>query len=261
MVTSVRSLWEHRQVLRMLVQRDLQKQYTKYRLGYLWTIIEPLGMSLVLWFVFTALLGPRKLGLQPYLLFLTIAILPWWWFTKGISSSTRIFQRNVNQLRISMLPTELWVLRVLIVTMMEFILSLPIIGIAMLVTRTYPGPLILLYPVAIVLQFLLMYGISLMVSAWVVVVPDLARIVRIVMRAMFYLTPVLYSISNIPERIRPFAALNPVVAPIGLYRIGFWPEEHESGMHYAISFSICAIIIVAGILVFRRLEPRILKEV
>jgi ABC-2 type transport system permease protein len=114
--------------------------------------------------------------------------------------------------------------------------------------------------VGLVVQFLLMYGLALMISAWAVVIPDLARIVRIAMRAMFYLTPVLYSISNIPERIRPFAALNPVVAPIGLYRIGFWPEEHESASHYAISFALCALILVLGIVVFRRLEPRILKE-
>jgi ABC-2 type transport system permease protein len=250
----------HRQVLRMLVQRDLQKQYTKFRLGYLWTIIEPLGMSMVLWFVFTMLLGPRKLGLQPYLLFLSIAILPWWWFTKGISQSAQVFQKNKNQLRISTLPTELWVLRVLIVTMMEFILSLPVIGLAMLITRTYPGPLIILYPVGVVVQFLLMYGLALTISSCAVVVPDLARIVRIAMRAMFYLTPVLYAMSNIPERIRPFAALNPVVAPIGLYRIGFWPQEHESALHYAISFGLCGGILILGVFVFRRLEPRILKE-
>jgi len=144
--------------------------------------------------------------------------------------------------------------------MMEFILSLPVIGLAMLITRTLPGPLIVLYPLGVVVQFMLMYGLALTISSWSVVVPDLARIVRIAMRAMFYLTPVLYAMSNIPERIRPFAALNPVVAPIGLYRIGFWPQEHESATHYAISFALCAIIVVVGIVVFRKLEPRILKE-
>ena len=83
----------------MLVLRDLQKQYTKFRLGYLWTLLEPLGMSLVLWFVFSVLLGARALGQQPYVLFLSLAILPWWWFTKGISASTRVFRRAGGQLR------------------------------------------------------------------------------------------------------------------------------------------------------------------
>jgi ABC-2 type transport system permease protein len=211
--------------------------------------------------VFSMLLGPRKLGLQPYLLFLSIAILPWWWFTKGIASMARVFQKNRGQLRVSLLPTEMWVLRVLIVTMMEFILSLPVILVAMIVTRTWPGPLVLiLFPLGIALQFFLMYGLGLLVASWAVVIPDLARIVRIVMRALFYLTPVLYSISNIPEGIRPLAALNPLVAPLGLYRVAWWPEEHESLMHFGVSLGLCLIIFVVGYVAFRRLEPRILKE-
>lgn len=254
------TLWQHRSVLRMLVLRDLQRQYTKFRLGYLWTIIEPLGMSIVLWFVFSMLLGPRKLGLQPYLLFLSVAILPWWWFTKGIASMARVFERNKGQLRISLLPTELWVLRVLLVTMMEFILSLPVIIVGVAITRDLPGPLIVLFPFGIVLQFVLMYGLGLLIACYAVVIPDLARIVRIVMRALFYLTPVLYSITNIPEHIRPYATLNPLVAPLGLYRVGWWPDEHESYLHYGISVVLCLIIFVVGWVAFRRLEPRILKE-
>lgn len=243
----------------MLVLRDLQKQYTKFRLGYLWTLLEPLGMSIVLWLVFSVLLS-RHLGEQPYALFITVAILPWWWFTKGISQATRAFKKNTSSLAISLLPTELWVLRVVLVSMAEFLLSLPIILLAMAFTRYLPGPLIVFFPVAILLQFLLMYGIGLLVASGVAVIPDLARIVRIVMRALFYLSPVLYSVSKIPEHIQGFASLNPMVGILGLYRIGFWPEEIESAMNYVISFAVAVLFILVGLLVFRRLEPRILKE-
>jgi ABC-2 type transport system permease protein len=244
----------------MLVLRDLQKQYTKFRLGYLWTLLEPLGMSLVLWFVFSVLLGARALGQQPYVLFLSLAILPWWWFTKGISASTKVFRRAGGQLRVSLLPTELWVVRVMLVAMVEFIFSLPVIVLAMIATQYWPGPLIVLYPVGILLQFLLMYGIALLVSAGAVVIPDLARIVRIVLRAMFYLSPIIYSISNIPDKLQPLAAFNPVVGVFGLYRIGFWSDEHVAMGAFAVSISISLLILVVGIVVFRRLEARILKE-
>jgi len=244
----------------MLVMRDLQKQYTKFRLGYLWTLLEPLGMSIVLWFVFSILLGARHLGLQPYLLFLSLAILPWWWFIKGVAASTRVYRRTGGQLRISLLPTELWVVRVLLVSMIEFIFSLPVVLIAMVLTRTWPGPLIVLFPFAIALQFILMYGLSLMISAASVIIPDLARIVRIALRALFYLSPVLYSISNIPDRLHRIAAVNPLVGIFGLYRVGFWPQEAESATGFVLSVSISFVILVVGILVFRRLEPRILKE-
>lgn len=242
----------------MLVLRDLQKQYTKFRLGYLWTLLEPLGMSVVLWFVFSVLLGARALGLQPYLLFLTLAILPWWWFTKGISASTRVFRRAGGQLRVSLLPTQIWVVRVILSTMVEFLFSLPVVILAMVLTRFWPGPYILLFPVGVVLQFLLMYGLALLIAAGSVVIPDLARIVRIVLRALFYLSPVIYSISNIPESVQGIAALNPLVGIFGLYRIGFWPDEISGGL--ALSLGVSVVIFVIGVVVFRRLEPRILKE-
>lgn len=244
----------------MLVLRDLQKQYTKFRLGYLWTIIEPLGMAIVLWFVFTMLLGPRKLGLQPYLLFLSVAILPWWWFTKGIAQMAGVFRKNRAMLRVSLLPTQLWVVRVLVVTMMEFIFSLPVIIVAVIITRDVPGPLIVLFPLGIVLQFLIMYGLGVLIASLAVMIPDLARIVRICMRALFYLTPVLYSIINIPDGLRPYASLNPLVAPLGLYRVGWWPDEHESWTGFVVSLAVGLVIMVIGLIVFRRLEPRILKE-
>lgn len=244
----------------MLVRRDLQKQYTKFRLGYLWTLLEPLGMSLVLWFVFSVLLGARALGQQPYVLFLTLAILPWWWFTKGLASATRVFRRAGGQLRVSLLPTELWVARVILVTMAEFLFSLPVVILAMVGTQYWPGPLIVLYPVGIVLQALLMYGLALLISAGSVVIPDLARIVRIVLRAMFYLSPIIYSISNIPERVQPLSAINPLVGVFGLYRVGFWPDEHTDPWAFGLSISLSLVILVVGVVVFRRLEPRILKE-
>lgn len=258
----VREIWRHRQVLRMLVLRDLQRKYTRFRLGYLWTLLEPLGMSIVLWFVFSVLLGPRGLGLHPYLLFLSVAILPWWWFAQGIGAMTKTFRRplTASAVRLSVLPTQIWVLRVVLTSMIEFLFSLPVIVLAVIVTRELPGPLIVLFPVAIVVQFLLMYGLGLLIAAGSSIFPDIARLVRIVLRAMFYLSPVLYSISNIPASVQPFAAINPLVGVLGLYRIGWWPEEMRSAVDYGISLGICLFLFILGVIVFRRTEGRILKE-
>jgi ABC-2 type transport system permease protein len=85
--------------------------------------------------------------------------------------------------------------------------------------------------------------------------------VRIVLRALFYLSPILYSVSNIPASAQFIASFNPLVGVLGLYRIGWWPEEAISAVGYGISLGLCLIIFVAGVLTFRRLENRILKEV
>lgn len=247
-------------MLRMLVLRDLQRQYTKFRLGYLWSLLEPLGMSLVLWLVFSVLLGERALGLQPYLLFLSVAILPWWWFLKSVNSSTKIFRRTRGELAFTSLPPQIWVLRTVLSSMIEFIFSLPVILLAVIVTRDLPGPWIILFPVAVILQFILLYGVGLLVSSLSIVIPDIARIVKIILRAMFYLSPILYSISNIPEKLHIVAAFNPLVGILGLYRIGWWPEEHVSPWALVISLSVAAAFLIAGIVTFRSLKPRILKE-
>lgn len=256
----VGSIWENRQALRMLVSRDLQRVYRGFRLGYLWSILEPLGMTIVLWFVFSVLLGGRRMGEHPYFLFLSVAVLPWWWFTKGITQSTKVFRGNTAPLTISLLPTQAAVLRVLLVSLADFILSLPIVLVAMLVTWTFPGPWIVLFPVAIVLQLVLMYGLSLFVSSVSALVPDFARIVRIIMRALFYLTPVLYAIANIPKGAQELAIFNPLVGILGMYRVGFWPKETETPLQFVIGIAVIIVILIIGLLTFRRLESRVLKE-
>jgi ABC-2 type transport system permease protein len=244
----------------MLVLRDLQKKYTKFRLGYFWSLLEPLGMSLVLWLVFSVLLGERALGLSPYLLFLSVAILPWWWFTKCVNASTKIFRGSRGGLTFSTLPPQIWVMRTVISSAMEFLFSLPVIVLAIALTRDLPGIYILLFPVAFILQFLLLYGIGLLVSSLSVMIPDLARVVKIVLRAMFYLSPILYSISNIPEQMQTVAAINPLVGILGLYRIGWWPQEQTSTTALVISLSVAATLFIAGILTFRGLKTRLFKE-
>jgi ABC-2 type transport system permease protein len=93
-----------------------------------------------------------------------------------------------------------------------------------------------------------------------VVAPDVTRVVKIILRAMFYLSPILYSISNIPASVQPIAALNPLVGILGLYRIGWWPEEQTSVWALVTSLSVAAGFLIAGLITFKVLKPRILKE-
>lgn len=244
----------------LLVRRDLSQKYRKLRLGYLWAILEPLGMSVTMWFVFEVLLGGRKMGQQPYYLFLTVAVLPWWWFTSGISSSTKAFLGFSRTLPVSVLPTQFSVVRVLITRTFDFLFSLPLIVFAMLITWTFPGPQIGFFLIAFVIQLVFMYGLSLLVASISVLVPDFARIVRILLRAAFYLSPVLYSLALVPESKREIAAVNPLAGILSLYRVGWWPDEHVTTLSYALSIGVALLFVVIGIVTFRRLEHRILKE-
>ncbi len=215
----------------------------------------------MLWLVFSVLLGARALGLQPYLLFLSVAILPWWWFATGIGASTRIWRRTGAQLRISTLPTQLWVMRTMLVALIEFIFSLPVILLGIALTGFLPGPLIVLFPVGILVQFLLMYGLALLIASASVVFPDVARLVRIVHSCdVLPVAGVVLGLQHSGRCTVP-GLLQSAGGCLGLYRIGWWPEEASSAVGYAISLGLCLLIFVARLGYLQEVRTRILKEV
>lgn len=245
----------------MLIRREIQAKYAGYRLGYLWTLLEPLGMILVMWLVFSALLGPRGLGQTPYILFLALGILPWWWFTRSLAQSTKAITKRRAEIKASVLPRQTWVLQSVSVGAAEFVMSLPILILIMVVNWDFPNAWILLFPVGIVLEFVLILGFAFAFATWCVRIPDLGRTVRIILRALFYLSPVLFTIERVPASIRPFAELNPIVGIFGMYRAGFWDAEVLPWHAYVAAVVVTLVIFLAGYAVFARNERRVLKLV
>ena len=261
----VRSIYEHRAILRMLVIRNLQIKYSNMRLGYLWTFLEPLGMAVTLWFVFAYVLGARNIGQQPYILFLTLAILPWWWFTRTVAASTRFLRKSPALIRASTLPREFWVLRGVLSATIEFIITLPIVIIAILLTQQMPSAWIAMYPVAIIVEFILILGLALALSSACVRLPDLGKTVRIILRVMFYLSPVIYSLAVVPDRLPPavvaLASLNPMAGILSAYRVGFWFDEFSTVYAFPVATAVSVIVLFIGIWIFRRNERQVLKLV
>src|SRR5919112_477434 len=113
----------------------------------------------------------------------------------------------------------------------------------------------------LVRQVVLLTGIGLLVSAATVLVRDLARVVRIVLRMAFYATPILYSVRSIhSEVIRELYALNPLTGILDLYRASVFSAEMASARAVALSAAISLLMLVIGAAVFARLESPVLKE-
>ena len=101
-----RSLW-------LLTTRDLRVRYSTSALGYLWSILDPLVMAGIYWFVFTQVFH-RPVGTEPYIVFLLAALLPWMWFNGAISDSTRAFLKDAKLVRSTMIPRTIWVNRIVL---------------------------------------------------------------------------------------------------------------------------------------------------
>ncbi|MFJ4294697.1 ABC transporter permease [Curtobacterium sp. NPDC089689] len=249
----------YRHALWLLTVRDLRVRYSTSALGYLWSILDPLVMSAIYWFVFTQVFHRGKVGEEPYIVFLLSALLPWMWFTGAVSDSTRAFTSEAKLIRSTTIPRSIWVARIDASKGIEFVLSLPVLAIFVLATGAHLHWEVLLYPLAIVLQCALIYGLGLIVAPLVVFFRDLERAVKLVLRFLFYASPIIYGTSALPERVRDLMALNPLSGIIGIYRSAFFPSQ-LNWLEVASSTVVTVVVLVVGVVVFKRSEHRVLKE-
>lgn len=248
----VHSLW-------LLSARDLKVRYATSALGYLWSVLDPLVMSIIYWFVFTQVFQ-RGAGEQPYILFLITALLPWVWFNICVSDFTRAFRKDAKLVRSTAIPRTIWVNRIVLSKGIEFLFSLPVLVLfAVLSPGAQVGWGLLLFPVAVLLQTVLLVGLGLIVAPLCVMWGDLERTTRLVLRAMFYATPIIYSIGDLPAPFDALAVFNPLAGVITLYRVGFFPGQWDTAA-VAVAAAEAVVILLVGIWTFRRMERTMLKE-
>lgn len=244
--------------LKLLTGRDLRVRYSTSVLGYFWSILDPLLMSLIYWFVFTQVFQ-RPVGTSPYIVFLLTALLPWVWFNGSVSDMTRAFLRDVKLVRSVSLPRSIWVNRIMLGKGIEFLLSIPIIAVFAIFAGAELSWLVVLVPLGIILQGALISGIGLIIAPLVVFFRDLERATKLVLRVLFYASPIIYSMSDLPEFARPIAWFNPLSGIFSLYRAAFFPEQLD-WMLVAASAGMTAVILAVGVLVFKRSIGAVLKE-
>lgn len=244
--------------LKLLTGRDLRVRYSTSVLGYLWSILDPLLMSLIYWFIFTQVFQ-RPAGTDPYIVFLLTALLPWVWFNGSVSDMTRAFLRDVKLVRSVSLPRSIWVNRIMLGKGIEFLLSIPIVAVFAIFAGAQLSWMVLFVPLAIILQGALISGIGLIVAPLVVFFRDLERATKLILRVLFYASPIIYGMSDLPEFARPIAWFNPLSGIFSLYRAAFFPEQLD-WLLVAASTGLTAVILIVGIIVFKRSIGSVLKE-
>jgi ABC-2 type transport system permease protein len=268
-------IWNHRKVLATLVRRDLRVRYARSVLGYLWTLIDPLAMALVYWFVFGVIYHTRSISNSqgaPFVLFLVAGLLPWNWFNLSVTESARALYAERLLVRSTNIPRELWVVRLVISKGIEFLMSLPILLAFMLYfrygqhaepIRIHPEKFLYWIP-AIALLFLLSVGIGLVMAPVTALIDDFVRIVRIGLRVLFYLTPIVYSTNILAERApwaRHFQQLNPLTGINDMFRQVFLTHVTPDWHAWIAACVVTVFWVVLGMWVFRKLEPAVLKEI
>lgn len=247
------SLW-------LLSSRDLKVKYATNWLGYLWSILDPLAMGLIYWFVFTQIFS-RDIGEDPYIVYLMVGLLPWTWFTRAVKDGTGALTKDKKLVRSTGIPNVIWVCRVTLTNGISYVLSLPVLLAFLIVYHrevTFTWGL-LWTPVAMLLQLVLIFGLALAVSVLCVLANDLRHIIDLVLRVMFFASPILYSPQRLPESASWVEMVNPMFGILSLYRVGFFPHLWSTPAVIA-SGLISVGVLAVGIVTFRLLIPPVLKD-
>jgi ABC-2 type transport system permease protein len=247
-----RSLW-------LLTTRDLRVRYSTSFLGYLWSILDPLVMAGIYWFVFTQVFD-KGVGHEPYIVFLLCGLLPWMWFTGAVSDATRAFTKEAKLVRSTTIPRTIWVSRLVLSKGIEFVASIPVLAIFAIVAGATLHWEAIYFLLAIVIQAVLILGISLIVAPLVVFFRDLERAVKLALRFMFYASPIIYGLQDLPEGLQTLGAFNPLSGIISLYRASFFPEQ-LMWFDVLVSVLMSLALLGIGLLVFRRTIRTVLKEI
>ena len=265
------ALWRTRGILWLLIRRELKVRYASSKFGYIWTVLDPLLTCLVFWLIFGVVLGGRGNAPEPYVVFLIAGYLPWMAISGSVSEGAKSLSSEAKLVRSTNLPRELWLLRIIGAKCCELVFSLPILIAFMIVFQVGISEYVVFVPLAFLMMVLPVVGIGLAIAPLCVLFKDLSRVVRIVMRLLFYMTPVLYPSSEVQTALAEHEGLawvehlyflNPFVAVVDLYRSALFGAETFPGWDkIGISIAVSSILVVVGILIFRRLEGAVLKEI
>lgn len=264
---SIVSVFQERKVLWLLIKRELRVRYANSFLGYLWTIIDPLANALIYFMIFVVIFQRGDAGHQPYFLFLLAGLLPWQWFNGAVSESTRALLAERQLVVSTSLPRQIWVIKVVISKGIEFVFSLPVlilfVAIYMALGETRLDIDLVFFPLAILMTAVLCIGFGLILAPLTVLVVDIQPTVRIFLRVFFYMTPIIFNLellAQVPDGLRWIFQINPLTGILELYRGGFFEAPIR---WHVVGYSAVgtALMFIAGLTIFRRLEREVLKEI
>jgi lipopolysaccharide transport system permease protein len=249
------ALWEHRELLYLLVWRDIKVRYKQTAIGVSWVILQPLITMLI----FTAIFG--YMAKMPsdgvwYPAFTLAALLPWTYFSQAITRSGGSLVSNANLVSKIYFPRLLLPLANIVAPLVDLGLSL----IVLFGLFAYAGiPLtwkVITLPVFILLAMLTAMGLSLFVSAMNVRYRDVGHAIPFLVQILMFVSPIVYPVSLVPEQWRLLYSLNPMAGVIEGFRWALLGKALPDLMMMSASFLVLLVVVLAGMMYFRQMERR-----
>ena len=241
MLSHFRELLRYRELLLAWTRREIKVRYKQSVLGVAWAILQPFSMMVIFTVIFSFFVKIPTDGV-PYPIFAYSALLPWTFFASSLSFAVPSLVNNMNLVTKIYFPREIFPLAAIIASFVDFLVA-SVIFIGMMIFYRVPLSLtLLLVPLIVLIQIILTVGVVLFASALNVFYRDVRFVIPLGVQLWMYATPIIYPLSLVPERLKPFYMLNPMVGVIDSYRkvilSGQWPDFSSLGLAAAISVAL-----------------------
>ena len=215
-------LYQYRELLKTSIKKDIGGKYKNSFLGVIWSFINPLLQICVYAIVFPLIM---RNNIENYTVFMVCGLIPWTYFSSVINRASFVMVENGNIIKKVYFPREILPISLVTSETITFLISTIIIIGFVLLTGVGISWLIIFYPLLLLAQYILLIGISLIVSCITVYFRDLQHFIGIFLQLLFYGTPIVYSIETIPERFRWILNLNPMTHIIEGFRDIFYYQQ------------------------------------
>lgn len=251
---TVRSLLQYRELLRNLVVKDLKLKYRGSVLGFLWSLANPLLMLVVYTIAFRYVL---KVHSEGFVLCLLVGLLAWTFFSNTTSMATGAIADNGGLVKTVYFPRAILPIATVLFNFAQYLLNVAVLLPVMLLLYQMPlATPMLAFPIFVGLQLLFMVGVALWVATGTAFFRDLKHLLEVGLAALFWATPVLYQIEQVPASLSLPVRLAPLSPFVIAYQRMFFYREWPEPSVWILAVTYTVIALVGGLSLLTRFEER-----
>ncbi len=250
-----RELWRYRELLYFLVWRDVKVRYKQTVFGVLWAIVQPV-MTMVVLVIFFGYFGGMSQNVKgSFSVFLFAALLPWQFFANSVNQSGQSLVSSANLISKIYFPRLFIPMAPIGSGLVDFSISFCVMLILLLSHGVALTPTVVFLPLFLAGTMVAAMGMGTLLAALVIAYRDFRYVIGFIVQLWMFASPVVYPLQLIPERYRLWYALNPMVGMIAGFRFALLGESFPWAC-FAVSAGVSLLLLVVGVLYFRRVERR-----
>ena len=240
----------HVDLLVAMTEREIKARYKGAIFGFLWLLLNPVLQMLVIGVVFRYV---TKVPIDNYFVFLFAGLLPWNFFSYGVTKNTPMIVNERYLIKKAYFPREILILSLIFANLFHFMITTIMFSFVLLLLGLLQVSLLL--PLAILWLLLLTIGLSLFFATWNVRFRDVNFFVQALIPLWFYATPVVYMLNFIPGNLKLLFYLNPMTGIVELFRLSLLKETLTTPNGLWLSALTSVIIIILGMVSFSKESP------